>query len=249
MKHSVKKLCLLLASATLSFPAFSADTVKQSCSSDEPVMAVYELETMNDHHNKSTQRVELLRNGHQIAIRYPAKNITEVWDQAANNKLHLIRYFDAYERGIEYQPEEIQGDHDWSLKRQLVSNQLIGEMTLRKTRGEGCDTLEYYVKKDEKAKLSLAWLPAQALLKRFEVKSNHSRTDWKLLEVRHDEKVINAEFAHLASLYTTDYIDIGDNESDPFLLKMINLGFVTHGASGFYDSEGHDIGSQHNHAH
>jgi len=58
---------------------------------------------------------------------------------------------------------------------------------------------------------------------------------------------IQQQFALWDAYQTTDYADIGDNEGDPFLAKMINLGFIEHGASGFYDANGKALGGGHSH--
>ncbi len=72
-------------------------------------------------------------------------------------------------------------------------------------------------------------------------------TVWRRLEIVSDPATVQAAFDRRASYLSTDYADIGDNESDPFLLRMINLGFIEHGGSGFYDADGHDMGAAHAH--
>lgn len=72
-------------------------------------------------------------------------------------------------------------------------------------------------------------------------------TVWRRLEIVSDPTSAQAAFDRRASYASTDYADIGDNESDPFLLRMINLGFIEHGGSGFYDADGHDMGAGHAH--
>ncbi len=47
----------------------------------------------------------------------------------------------------------------------------------------------------------------------------------------------------------TDCADIGDNESDPFLLKMINQVDIEHGSAGFYDSKRMSLDASHSHQH
>ncbi|MFT6897794.1 MAG: hypothetical protein ACJA13_002205 [Paraglaciecola sp.] len=44
-----------------------------------------------------------------------------------------------------------------------------------------------------------------------------------------------------------DVSDIGDDHSDPFLIKMVTLGFIEHGASGFYDDKGNALEGAHHH--
>jgi hypothetical protein len=56
-----------------------------------------------------------------------------------------------------------------------------------------------------------------------------------------------AAFALRDDYRTIDYADIGDSEDDPFVRKMIRMGFVSHGASGFYDEHGHALDGGHNH--
>ncbi len=45
----------------------------------------------------------------------------------------------------------------------------------------------------------------------------------------------------------TDYSDVGDNESDPFVRKMINMGFVSLGTLGVYNLNGQVIDGVHGH--
>ena len=61
------------------------------------------------------------------------------------------------------------------------------------------------------------------------------------------EDAIKQKFAVWDRYQTTDYADVGDNESDPMLAKMIKLGFISHGASGFYHADGTQIESGHHH--
>ena len=58
---------------------------------------------------------------------------------------------------------------------------------------------------------------------------------------------MNVNFALWQQYELTDYADIGDNESDPFLAKMINLGFIQDTHPGFYNSQGQAIGGRHQH--
>jgi hypothetical protein len=245
---SLKTLLICLTATIYPFSAQAQSNAPQHCSS-EPVSAVYQVKMSENGKKSDKYQVELWRNAQQVAIRYPANAITELWELTVNNKLHLVRYFDAHGRGIEYQPNEIKGNQDWSLKRQLISDTLISQMALRKTRGKDCQTVEYYTKKSDDSKLDLQWFPKQQLIKHFKVKTSASETEWTLLETSKDAQQIAQEFQTLALYDTTDYTDIGDNESDPFLLNMINLGFVEHGGSGFYDADGHDIGDGHAHHH
>lgn len=229
------------------FSAISSANPDSACSADSPLMATYQIKTKGKPAGSRT--LELWRDGNRVAIRYPEDRITEQWELTSNNRLHLVRYFDLHERGIEYQPNEIKGSHDWSLKRQLISDTLLKEMKLSKTRGKGCQSVAHYSKKSNGTKLKLKWLERQQLIKEFRVKRGNSVITWKLQQVNSDPQSVAQAFVELGRYDTTDYTDIGDNESDPFLLNMINLGFVERGASGFYDAQGNDMGDEHGHHH
>ena len=120
-------------------------------------------------------------------------------------------------------------------------------MRAGKARGSGCETLQHYTLKQDGTRLRLKWLPEQQLISEFKIKTGGTRTSWKLLEIRKNTQAVAQKFIQLGNYSTTDYTDIGDNESDPFLMKMINLGFVEHGASGFYDSSGRNLRLGHRH--
>ena len=78
-------------------------------------------------------------------------------------------------------------------------------------------------------------------------KKSDTQTLLSLNDVNSDTPAIKAQFAKWDNFQTTDYADIGDNESDPFLAKMINLGFIEHGATGFYNQQGEAIQGGHHH--
>jgi len=205
-----------------------------------------------DTDQQSPRELVLWRNGIQVAHEYKDNRITELWEQSRTGSLRLERHFDDYQRGIEYQPSEInngRGVTDWSQKYQLVSKNLIASMQLDATHGEGCDKLEIYLLKRGDTSITLEWLPNQQLVKSFK-EQNPSRTIvWELQETITGADEVRAAFSTRAAYQTTDYADIGDNESDPFFLKMMNLGFIAHGASGFYDADGHRLDGHHQHRH
>lgn len=189
----------------------------------------------------------LWRTPHQVAKQNP--QFIELWQQLRNQQMRPIRYFQHAQRGIEYQPSEVQGEQDWSAKYQLVSNALLEKMTLKNSAGEGCELTEHYQYQQAETKIELTWLANQQLVKEMRISSpSYSRTV-ALTTVEHNKDAVTAQFAKWDNFQTTDYADIGDNESDPFLAKMINLGFVEHGATGFYDAQGNQLQSEHQHHH
>ncbi len=194
--------------------------------------------------NTTTKLLYLWRNNNKVAHQYPKTHITEIWEKTSNGMLRLVRYFDKYKRGIEYQPNEInhgKGQKDWSLNSQLVSDKLLNTMKLTSSMGKGCDKQTSYSMAQKEQNITMQWLPALNLIKYFEQSDTKHTTKWELIETISDKNNIANVFSSRENYQTTDYIDIGDNESDPFLLSMIRLGFVEHGANGFYDAQGNQL--------
>ncbi|MEL0641578.1 hypothetical protein V6260_13275 [Pseudoalteromonas aliena] len=236
------KLALFLM-ATLA----STSTLAQQCNIDSAhLKADYKI-TNTHNHEQSTQSLTLWRNSSQVA--HQREVITELWQHLANKQIRPIRYFNAEQRGIEYQPSEVRGIQNWSAKSQLVDNHLIEKMTLLNTQGTGCDEVKNYTLSENGNDFNLAFFTHSKLVKTFSVSNKKSQTTTllSLNNVNTDEPLISAQFAKWDRFQTTDYADIGDNEGDPFLAKMINLGFIEHGATGFYNQQGDAIQGGHHH--
>jgi len=218
---------------------------------DFVIGAEYKITTTKKNDNRSnTRHLILWRNGRQAAHQLSETGITEVWEQTNNGLLRLVRYFDNHQHGIEYQPNEInngKGDKSWDMKSQLITNKLIKLMQKKSVKGKGCKKTAYYTLKSNNKIINLNWLTQQRLVKSYSETSDSSKIKWELVRITTDKKQINDIFSARSNYQTTDYADIGDNESDPFLMKMINLGFVEHGASGFYDAKGNTLKAHHQH--
>lgn len=221
---------------------FPVHAFASQCDQAESKVALYEIKI--DQHQSGqavTKQLELWLNSSAVAIHYSDTGITEYWEPVKGGRLRLVRYFDDHKRGIEYQPDEITGDHDWSLKQQLVSDALLNSMKQTKRTGEGCDQVVFLQKQHADTLVKLQWLPKQRLIKHYLESSSNATIEWQLLEVSDDQSKVAARFQQLNNFQTVDYTDIGDNESDPFLAKMIHMGFVKHGASGYYDAQGNPM--------
>lgn len=245
----MKSLPLIVLSMVYSQVGFA-----DKCTLDASYLfAKYVIETQQVTQNASLPTKTLLtlwRKGDEVAHEKNDLQITEIWNQLSNKRMRPIRYFDEYQRGIEYHPGEmLPGSvaESWSAKYQLISDQFIQKMTLIKTEQKGCDTIEQYHYSQDELKIDLTWLPKLKLIKSYKEANAKKKTTISLQYTETNKVTINAFFEKRSHYQTTDYADIGDNESDPFLAKMINLGFVEHGASGFYDATGHAMNDQHHH--
>ncbi|WP_052691933.1 hypothetical protein [Teredinibacter purpureus] len=189
----------------------------------------------------------LWRRQGQVAHDYRDRNITLLWNKTSNNRLRAVQAFNAHERSIEYEAHR-QGDlNSWQNKRQFFSEQLMQSMTLIKREGTYCAQKEMYSSDEHGQTLLLEWLPAMQVVSYYSAKTTQGMIEWRLDDIITDRTIINAAFAQWEGYASTDYADIGDNESDPFLLNMINLGFIEHGSNGFYTASGQSMGTSHAH--
>jgi hypothetical protein len=96
----------------------------------------------------------------------------------------------------------------------------------------------HYVKRGENIEINMYWDNKRDLLISFEVKENRQlRYHYQRLSIEENVGYIQKVLAYDA----TDFADIGDNESDPFFRKMINLGFITHNEANIIDAHGNNL--------
>lgn len=192
----------------------------------------------------------LWRKPNVVAHQYPSTQVTEMWQKVSNGLIKPIRFFNEYERAIEYQPgESVHGkkELDWDYRNQLISNNVIANMPVVKQQGSGCEQLDTLQKETENTKLTITWMPQLKLIQSFELKTQNGVETWTLDGLKTSDAHSVEYFNKLYAYQSTDYADIGDDHTDPFLTKMVTLGFVEAGATGFYDDKGAAIGSNHHH--
>ena len=231
---------------------FSLNAVANNQCSDQAkhLKATYSVTSAGESSDKSTSELVLWRNNNSVAHQYPAINITQTWTLVRNKFIKPVRYFDAHERAIEYQPgERIHGhtERDFSYRYQLISNDLLEKMTLLSTSENGCYSAQVFTLNTPSATMSLTWLPELLLIKKFEVNKNNVTQQWQLQNVSFNADT-DAFFSIRDTYQSTDYADIGDDHTDPFLTKMVTQGFIEPAASGIYDHHGTPLkGSTHSH--
>ena len=240
------KYCLILTLGCLSVPA----TAKVQCPSNEFLQARYEVVTSSGEQELKRADLTLIRAANKVAHRFDEANISEVWFHNSHQQIVPTRYFETYKRAIEYSPvEKIHGkqERDWSLRFQLVSDLQIGQMQKIATIGKDCEQIDTYQMTTPAATVTLKWNPALLLVESLERSTGQNKVVWTRKNIDFDKKQILAYFAQFNDYQTTDYADIGDDHTDPFLAKMIKLGFIEDGASGFYDDQGTALSGQHSH--
>ena len=170
------------------------------------------------------------------------------WFKLSNGSVQKTAHFDHFKRSIEYQAKPM-SDERWQQIRQLIPNNKKQSLTFSGSQLKGCYQQESYQWENEESNLhgKLLWNADLNLVTELTLKQGKQQSHWQLEKIEQDEEIIEAEFAQRASYQATDFADIGDNESDPFLIKMINLGFIEHSSSGIYNTRGENMAIEHNH--
>lgn len=212
----------------------------------EPECTTDALLTYNISYKGQGQELKIYRQDQRVLRVFSVKGMTEGWNKTPTGRLKLTRYFDMDKQGIEYQPgeEESLGKKTWQQIQMGVPPNITQHMNLVSTQGTGCQLIETYESPDKKETYS--WYPQRQVLLQYNSERGNPLS-WTLTS----DKTGNFDqaFALREEYRLIDYADIGDREDDPFVKKMINWGFIDHGASGFYDHHGHALPGQHHGQH
>ncbi|GAC29478.1 hypothetical protein [Brumicola pallidula] len=191
--------------------------------------------------NKLIQAIQLIlvRNSNEVAHQYPQTGITESWQLNHAEQIKSVRFFDKHARVIEYQPNErVHGktETDWSYRNQLISDSLLNKFTTTKVSNEDCNRLESKTYTNRQITMDLTWFSELRIVNTFSIKDKQSGTtleSWSLQSIQLSSDQIIPFFNTRHAYLATDFADIGDDHTDPFLTNMTNLGFIESGALGF----------------
>jgi len=243
----MKTLLLLTA---ITFPLFAS--ASDTCQSTT-LMATYNIEqTTRDAASNKQNQLVLLRAQNSV-FHISNQQVATQWTILPHNHMKKTSYFIDDKRAIEYEATKTISNQAWQYHAQLLHPLFQKQSTLIEATGQGCDKLEHYQQKTNTKTVDIWWFPAKKLVQRISTvlsdkgESADKAVNWQLTEVTYDNKMIQQQLDTFSTYQSTDFADIGDNESDPFFRKMINLGFIEHSASGFYDSEGNSLSSAHQH--
>ena len=207
------------------------------------------------------QSLTLLRNADQII--YQRNDVSfELW----NKQGEYVRYFPNQQRSISYRKGDLLSlnmHFDYQQLSQIIVPSTMPLLTavnsvqqaeqkrlpaIPGTLNLACQPISHYQVEQHNQQLKLAWLSELALPANISIMQGAQQVTYHLVELN---PLTSAEFSqHIANYRDMDFADVGDNESDPFIAKMIHQGFIEHGSSGFYDSQGNPLssdGSGHQH--
>jgi hypothetical protein len=220
----MKLISLLLLTVSLS------STANECKISPDLLSAYYDFnqQTVNNPNpevkNSPTQLFELHRNNKRVLQRDVNQGVHDIWS-INGKRLSLNRAFQQYQHVIEYQPNELGYQPRWQDIFQLVTTPELNTMTLVEQKGSDCQLEQHYVLNTKKSAYQLVWLPKLQLVKFFEIISGNKTRQWALTNYQTNAEKITSLFIEYDNYQSTDYADVGDNESIPFLAAMINQGF------------------------
>ncbi|MGQ8364728.1 hypothetical protein [Glaciecola sp. 1036] len=185
-----------------------------------------------------TEILELYRNKNTVAHYYPKNQITELYELNKAGQVKLTKYFNDHKRGIEYQPNDKLNNIrnlDWAQKYKLMGKNFLDNASQQIKQTNDCgDVIAYSITQDHNTFVATIDT-AKDILTAFEITDEKGNLleKWELqsTELATDSSVF---LSQLNTYQTTDYADIGDDHTDPFLTKMVNLGFIEKSSSGFY---------------
>ncbi len=239
---------LVMVAGVANVAATAATDSNTQCPAAQ-LIADYEMNVSDGEHTQHAH-LTLVRKGDDVIQQTEGEPVSMWWHKTRDNRLALTRLFDSEAHAIEYQPADIKngkGLAEWEQKYQLLPMAVLESMTKVAVSGEGCARKETYQQKTADDTLTVEWLPEQQLVSAYVYQKGSHTVHWTLRDTRFDRQAVEAIYAAKSVYQTVDYADIGDNESDPFIRKMIKLGFVEHGASGFYHADGSSLEGGHHH--
>ncbi len=226
----MKKILSLIVSLNILFSA-SLSAASQACDYDASIIgAKYQVSVKTIEGKQSHYLLNLWRNGQTIVYEYPQKKKAEYWYRSAKGKnkstsIQLTRYYDGFERGIEYQinHKSVEStDKKWQKLSSIIAVDKQ-QFTVPIEQQVSCDQVTKL--ESQVAGITGDWLSYYQLPKQFSMTSSVATKTWKMTALITDAESVKLKINARTQFHVTDYADIGDNENDEFLSKMIVMGF------------------------
>lgn len=241
------RVTLLLASSLVSLLFGSASVHAAQCQSLDKSHLSARYSVTNSHGD--TREMTLIRSQQQVIYQHSTQSF-ELWARRGE----YVRYFPNERRSVSYRRGDL-----LSLNMHFNFEQLshlispaslkgLQQQTMSSTKkADTCATRQFHGEQSGH-QLSVTWIDKLALPQSLIVSDANGSLQYQLVELT---PFADNEFSALISGYQDiDFADVGDNESDPFIAKMIHQGFIQHGSSGFYDSNGNKLaGAESAHKH
>lgn len=248
MARSLLAISRLLLSAAALLPlAAMADFCPAT-----PSSANWGLSYQIDNHNQRTGTLEILRHGSDTALYNPARQIGEWWQLADAKRPRFQRMFGEQQRRIEYTTGDLRV-LGVNVNIDSIESFAVAPLLSRLKAGQqlaSCPAVRHYSGEINGNHYEIHWHPELKLPLLLTVNNGKQQRRWQATALI-DEPAVKQRFSQWLAYRPTDFADIGDMETDPFLAKLITQGFVEHAHPSAYNSDGSVISSDdhsgHNH--
>ncbi|MCL1074763.1 hypothetical protein [Shewanella dokdonensis] len=187
----------------------------------------------------------LLRQQAQTVFYNPQNQVAEWWNFDNPQHPQFSRVFGEAKRRIDYYMGDLR-----TLGVQVSQTEIESfaaahlRQVLTKEPQSACAEAEAYEGDYHQVHYRMLWSTALQLPLSLETTVQGKVSRWQAQQfVATDD--VTQHFQQWQTYKSTDFADVGDNEQDPFLAKMINQGFVEHSEHAAYDSHGNPLGSHH----
>ena len=218
MKKRIAFLCI----------AFSQFALGEQCKIESNNIWVnYQKTTMvKNVESHKAETFSLIRNNNSVAHVSPQVRQVDLWHRVRGNNVMLTRFFTDVKQAIEYQPQEIKSGVSFLEKFQLLTLGFLEKLTLVEEKKYACHSEQVLELKGKQQSIFLIWQKELQLPKYLKIVEGERVVTWQQQTLSSNQEEIKQYLDQLSGYQVTDYADIGDNENNPVLAKMIYQGFT-----------------------
>jgi len=228
---------------SLLIPSLSLANCQPPQAEPDRLVANYRIHQHNGP-KETTSELQFVRLADEVLRIRPAMQTAELWRRGDNERNEFYRYFLDAKRTVYYPAGDLLAlniHRSWQSANSLVDKQVLPLLEAVGEEQVFCQTARHYRGELQGRQLELLWLTSLELPAYLKIRNRDNVYELQL-EGFGQPAEIERQLASWRRFDSIDYADVGDSESDPFIAKMIRQGFIEHGASGMYDSNGHPIG-------
>lgn len=229
MKHPLLLLLALMVTPLANAETGAATnpaTLSDPCQA-KPLKANYEVSTFVKGRKVASYPFTFYRDATHALYVYPDEGLADLWSLTQNNQLELSRNFSTAKRAIEYTSADLR-----NVRNRERWDKLFGVIDLQDAipvshqdgeQNSGCKSIATYKDAHKNIRYyNRLKLPASMTFIDGDKRQTYTLKAW----------AYSHELQQKLKMYrrydAMDFADIGDNEADPFVSKMITMGFIEH---------------------
>lgn len=216
---------------------------------DQPATANWGLSYQIDNNNQRSGTLEVLRHGSDTALYNPKRQIGEWWVLADSKRPRFHRLFGEQQRRIDYTTGDLRA-LGVNVNIDSIESFATAPLLSRLKAGDAvadCPAARHYSGTINGNHYDLHWHPELKLPLQLTISHGQQQRRWQATSLI-SEAAVSQRFGQWLDYQPTDFADIGDMETDPFLAKLITQGFVEHAHPTAYNSDGSVISRDDGHA-